>query len=181
VVAQRVNIAGFDATMKALKEYDEVQYQLVQREITKAAEKIRAETLLEIFATKMLSNWGPWTHARDGRDFSFNAYEEARTIKISRGSGKIKRQKGRFVQNGIGVYTSSAAMQIFHTVGHARARTTARKIFSAKGQSFVPNAKATFPVTRGLWAAGERNVEDAQMRILSAVQEAQRITNRTTA
>jgi hypothetical protein len=178
VVARRVNIAGFDATMRALKEYDEVQYKLIQREITKAATAIVRVARAELMSADVLSNWGRWTFTRNGTDLSFEASRAASTIKVTRGSGKIKRNRGVFVTNAIGVASDDAATVIFHHVGHAK-RPGART--SAKGESMRANMAQAVKKPRGIWAGEEQEKGNALRLIEQAVREAEKITNRTTA
>jgi hypothetical protein len=177
-MANRINIAGFDATMKALKEYDEVQYKLIQREITKAATAIVRVARAELMSADVVSNWGRWTFSRDGRDLGFEASRAASTIKVTRGSGRIKRNRGVFVTNAIGVVSTDPATQIFHVVGHAK-RQGPRT--SAKGESMRANMADAVPKPRGIWAGEEKEKGNALRLIEQAVREAEKITNRTTA
>lgn len=175
---KRVNIAGLEATMKALKEYDEVQYKLIQREITKAANLIVRVARAELLSAEVISNWGRWTFSRDGRDLSFDAPKAASTIKVTRGSSRIKRNRGTFVTNAIGVVSTDPATVIFHHVGHAQ-RPGPRT--SAKGESMRANMAKAVKKPRGIWAGAEKEQDNALALIVQAVEEAQRITNRVTA
>ena len=172
-----VNIAGFDATMKALREYDEIQYKEIQKRIKGAAKKIADKAKSNIQSAGGLSNWGAWTFSRDGRDLSFDASRVGATIKVTKGTARFKRQRGRFVTNAIGIVTTDAAAQIFHTMGNAK-KPGARS--SAYGETMRGNFAAKVDTPRGLWAAQESEGPMALEEIQEAVHEAERITNRIT-
>lgn len=172
------NISGFDATMKALREYDTVQYKAIQKRITQAAKVIEAKARANVLSAAGLRNWGKWAFSRDGRDLSFDAGAVASTIKVTRGSGRIKRQRGRFTTNAVGVVTTDPVAQIFHTMGNAKKpgpRT------STLGESMRANFAGKVASPRGLWAAADTETPAALASIEEAVREAERLTNRYTA
>lgn len=127
----RVEITGLRQVYDALGEMDKKAQQRVTKEITTAGKTVVANAKSLIQDTP-LSNWGPWTFSRDGRDLGFSPASVIGGFKLRRNN---YRRKG--VSAGISwdVWQTNPGGAIFEVIG-SKIRTGETK-FDWQGEGFV--------------------------------------------
>ena len=117
----RVEVTGFRQLMDALKLLDEKAYKVIVKEITSASKDVATAASYFAPGRNPVSNWGPWTATKGGRDLSFDPAAVAGGFKVRR-----KNFRKRGVSRGLAfeVYQSNAAGAIYEVIGSGARVTT---------------------------------------------------------
>jgi len=124
-----MDVQGAGALVDALSKFNKEIYKILQDDVRKAvgavADDARRRTPDIVLAGGRSSNrerrspgWGPWTHSRDGRDFSWNEARADRDIKVSVRKSRV-RGAGTTGIAGRVSSRNDVALAIFSTAGAA--------------------------------------------------------------
>lgn len=154
-------IEGLKTTLDLLKAYDPEQGKIINRRMTKAVGVVKKAAQADIPSSNPLRYWGPWTHLRDGRDFSWDSSSVKRNIKVTRRPG---RARGAAISNFIALVSKDAVGVIYQTAGRG-----------GSDEFFNQNIVNKFGEKRGIWKAFDEKGDAAITEIEGAAQEAQRL------
>ena len=156
-----VVITGLKETMAILKAYDQTQSKEIANRINVASTRVLNNARADVPGGNSLSGWGPWTHARDGRDFSFNGATTKRNMRKTRAN---MRSRGKAVSNYLGLIAKDAPSVIWHTAGKG-----------SSSSSFVSNISNRYKGKRGIWKAFDEDKGAAVAEIEKAARDAEKI------
>lgn len=112
-----VNVRNAEATMHALRAFDESAHKALQKGLRKALRPIQRAAQADV-PDAPLSQWAKYgwidRKGRRERDIGWNAAKAIRGIQVVLGG---KRQRGRIVSNLAGLKSNNAAAAIFELAG----------------------------------------------------------------
>lgn len=132
----RVEVTNLRQVFNALEQWDKQASKTVVRMITKAGRDVATEASYLAPGTNPLSNWGPWTEQRRGRDLSFDPSQAAKGFKVRRNNF---RRRGVSAGIAFEVYQSNPGASIFEVMGD-KSRVTTRA-----GAHLVDTIVSRFP------------------------------------
>lgn len=131
----KVEVTGLRQLINALSEVDEKAVKTIKKEITAAGRAV-AKNAKQRIPDRPVSNWGPFTEAKTGRNLAFDGSTIATGIKL-----RTNNYRRRGVSAGIGwdVVQGNAAGAIFEVVGDkSRVKTNS-------GAHLVDTINSRFP------------------------------------
>ena len=141
----RVEMTGFGRAMRALEQSD----QLAFKEITKAMRDVATAVKKEVqqrIPDAPVSNWGPWTESRKGRNLSFNQSRLRGGVSI-----RMNRFKARGTKESMGlayeVKQNADAGAIFALIGKGNSVTT------PQGAALVRAVNSRYPIEHWRYGA----------------------------
>lgn len=180
-----IDLVGFNDTMRALRQVDEVAYKAMRKSIRKIAEIVASDARSRVnsslpHARNWRSIWPqkfpPWTGrklTRGDRGWpAFNIEEMRSSIKVSFRRSRLDYKKPRAVRASVAVRSNSAALTIYEF----GKRSHRSKNFPYVNSIPFVNAMGSKPGGRVMWPAFEDNKDTIRREILAAVKQIESVT-----
>lgn len=152
----RVEVTGLRQLMNALDDIDKKATARIRKEINSVARAVQINAAGRVETP--LSNWGPWTDSKTGRDLGFNDSLVAAGFKVQRNSF---RKRGVSRGYGVDVRQASPGGSIFEVIGDkSRTRGPSGDLFVDNFLAKVGGRKAPRSLLPAYYSAVTPEVQD---------------------